>query len=368
MATIPKTRIAAYIVGALIAVAGPVTFAALMTTGAGRALPSTPALSIVSAGSAAPDFVLPTHDGRTMHLADYRGRAVFLVFVPDFTSASTIAQVRSLAKSESDFDMAGAKVMVISADSADAAQKLHTTNKLPFPLLLDEDGALARQFGVGTGMRRTFVVSPVGQVKFRIDDSVIDIQNHGKQLIKIGGCCIDDVQASRADGIGKPVGDYSLPLATDPTHPMTTVYGDGKQKATAVLLLSAKCPCSNSYNERIAGFAKRYTGRSDIRLIGIYANKDETIEEIAAHAKEHRFTFPVLRDEDGLCAKHLGASVTPESFVIDSSRNLRYAGRIDDHREVAEAKTHDFVDAVEAIASGKEPPKATRAFGCGIVR
>lgn len=368
MANIPKVRIAAYVAGALIAIAGPMTFAGLMLSGTGRSIPTAPAISIVSTGTQAPDFTLPTQDGRTMHLADYRGRAVFLVFVPDFDSADTVAQVRSLGKTEPDFDMAGAKVMVISSGSEDAAKKLHSANKLPFPLLLDGGGILARRFGVGEGMRRTYVVSPAGEVKFRVDDSVIDIPNHGKQLLTVSGCCIDEVEASRADGIGKPVGDYSLPMVTEATHPMTTIYGDGTQKATAVLFLSAKCPCSNSYNERIAAMAKQYAGRPDIRLVGVYANKDETAEEIAAHAKKNGFTFPILHDKDGLGAKHFGASVTPEAFVIDSSHTLRYAGRIDDHREVAEVKTHEFTEAVEAVSTGKEPPKATRAFGCGIVR
>lgn len=368
MANISKIRMAAYALGALIAIAGPVTFAGLMLSGAGQPIASGPAISIVSTGTEAPDFTLPTQDGRTMHLADYRGRAVFLVFVPDLTSPDTIAQVRSLAKTEPDFDMAGAKVMVISPDTGDAAKKLHAANKLPFPLLLDADGLLAQRFGVGPGMRRTYVVSPVGQVKFRIDSSVINVAEHGKQLIKIGGCCIDDVAASRADGIGKPIGDYSLPMVTDAAHPMTTIYGNGTQKTTAVLFLSAKCPCSNSYNERIAAMAKQYAARPDIRLVGIYANKDETAEEVAEHAKKNGFTFPVLHDKDGLGAKHFGASVTPEAFVIDSSRTLRYAGRIDDHREIAEVKTHEFMEAIDAVVEGKEPPKATRAFGCGIVR
>ncbi len=368
MTTIPKIRIAAYLLGGLIALAGPMVFAGIMLSGSGRPVATSPALSVVSVGSEAPDFVLPTQDGRAMHLADYRGRAVFLAFVPDFGSADTVTQVRSLARTASDFDMAGAKVMVISPDTADAAKRLAAANTLPFPLLLDANGLLAKRFGVMSGMRRTFVVSPAGQVKFRVDSSVMDVANHGKQLLSVSKCCVDEVQASRADGIGKPVGDYSLPAANAPSRAMTTIYGDGTQKATAILFLSAKCPCSNAYNGRIAGFAKKYAGRSDVRLVGVYANKDETTEEIAAHTRKNGFTFPILRDERGLCATHFGASVTPESFVIDASHVLRYAGRIDDHREVGEAKTHDFADAIEAVVTGNAPPKATRAFGCGIVR
>lgn len=371
MQNIPKIRIAAYATGVLIALAGPLVFAGMMLSG--RAQPvetAAPGLSVVSVGSEAPDFVLPTHDGRTMHLQDYRGRAVFLVFVPTFGGADTTAQARSLAATAPDFDMAGAKVMLVSSDTGANAKALHAANKLPFPLLLDEGGALAKRFGVGAGMRRTFVVSPAGQVKFRVDAAVLETANHGKQLLKIGGCCVDDVQASRSEGVGKPIGDYSLPLATDPAHPMTTIFGVDTQKATAVLFVSAHCPCSNSYNGRIAAFVKKYADNPDVRLVAVYANSDETVEEIAAHAKKHGFTMPVLQDAAGLGAKHFGASVTPQAFVLDGSHVLRYAGRLDDSRETSDVTTHEFGDAIEAVTGGNaaDVPKPTRAFGCAIVR
>ncbi|MBC8140522.1 MAG: redoxin domain-containing protein [Armatimonadetes bacterium] len=371
MQNIPKIRVAAYAVGAIIALAGPIAFAGMMLSGKAQPVnASAPGLSVVSVGSESPDFVLPTHDGRTMHLHDYRGRAVFLVFVPEFGGAETLAQARSLAATAPDFDESGAKVMLIAPDTKANATALQSANKLPFPLLLDEGGALAKQFGVGVGMRRTFVIAPNGQVKSRIDAAILDTANHGKQLLKIGAHCADEVQGARSEGVGKPIGEYSLPSATDPAHPMTTIFGDDRQKATAVLFVSAKCPCSNSYNERIAGFVKKYAGNPNVRLVAVYANADETAAEIAAHAKTHGFTMPVLQDADGLGAKHFGATVTPQAFVLDASHVLRYAGRIDDAREIADVTTHEFESAIEAVASGNDAgiPKATRAFGCAVVR
>ncbi len=37
---------------------------------------------MVKAGDAAPDFSLPTHDGRMVSLAEFRGRKVLLWFYP----------------------------------------------------------------------------------------------------------------------------------------------------------------------------------------------------------------------------------------------------------------------------------------------
>ena len=70
-----------------------------------------------------------------------------------------------------------------------------------------------------------------------------------------------------------------------------------------------------------------------------------------------------------LCADHLGASLTPEVFVVDSKHILRYAGRIDSSRSPAEVTSHDLADAVDAVLEGREPKQNdTRAFGCAIVR
>jgi peroxiredoxin Q/BCP len=320
----------------------------------------------ISPGMTAPDFTLPTADGRNMHLADYRGRAVFLAFVPSWEDAKTVAEVRSLREATPQFDMAGAKVMVVGPDSGEKAKKLHDAERLPFPVLLDRGGDLAKRFGVPAGYRTTFVVTPKGAVKYRVGDTVMDPEHHGKQLFDVSKCCMDEVVAARAHGIGKTVGDYSLPRA-DAGGRMETVFGDGRQKATAVLFLSTRCPCSNSYNGRVKEWAARYTARG-VRFVGVYANQDESLSDIAAHAKANGFTFPVMKDDRALCADHFGAGVTPECFVLDARNTLRYAGRLDDSRDAAEVKSHDLPVALDAVLAGGTPLAETRAFGCGIVR
>jgi peroxiredoxin len=324
---------------------------------------------IISPGMTAPDFSLVAQDGRTFHLADYQGRAVFLAFVPSWTDKETIQEVRSLAKKTGEFDLAGAKVFVVTDGPAEEAKALHAREKLPFPLLLDKGSEIARRYGVPSGtIRSTFVVAPAGEVKFRVSDAAVDPADHGQQLLDVSKCCIDEVTAARASGVGKSVGDYSLPRA-DKNGAMETLYGDEKQRATIALFLSVKCPCANAYNDRLPGLAREYAARG-IRFVGIYSNKDETQSEIASHAKEHGFSFPVFQDERGLGADHFGASVTPEVFVIDSEGILRYAGHIDGSRVAAEARTHELKDTLEALLAGRPQsiPAATRAFGCGIVR
>jgi peroxiredoxin len=327
--------------------------------------PTEPLRRVLSNEMVAPDFTLTAQDGRAFHLADYKGRAVFLAFVPRLDDTNSTTLIRSLKTSVGDFDRAGAKVFVVSPEPKETAQAFYQREKLPFPILHDAEGRVRMQYTIPEGRRTTFVVDPVGKVRYRIGDAMIEAERHGKQLLDISKCCMDDIIAARAGGIGKPVGDYSLPRAE--SGQMETLYGDGTQKATVIAFISVKCPCSNTYNDRLRTIAAEYS-KQGVRFVGVYANSDESAKEIATHATEQRFPFIALRDERGLCADHFRAAVTPQVFVIDSQRILRYGGRIDDNREETAVTAEDLRDALEAVLKGGTVPEETLPFGCAIVR
>ena len=53
----------------------------------------------------------------------------------------------------------------------------------------------------------------------------------------------------------------------------------------------------------------------------------------------------------------LGARFTPEAFVFDRERKLRYHGRIDDnHRDPSRVTSHDLKNALDALLAGKDVP------------
>lgn len=315
-------------------------------------------------GRPAPGFALIAQNGATHRLADYRGRAVFLAFAPRLSDAATRAEARSLKATAGSFDAAGAKVFLIAPDRQEKARVLHEAEKLPFPILTDTGGALAERFGV-TGRRVTYVVEPSGGLKFRI--SRVDVNEHGRQLLNVSNCCLDERVAAMAAGVGKKIGDFSLPRADKPSAPMTTIFGDKTQKATVVVFTSARCPCANDYNDRLRDLAAAFGSRG-VRFVGVYSNQDETLTDIAAHARDARLPFPALKDERAQAADHFKAHVTPEVFVLDKNAVLRYHGRFDDSRDPAAAKTHDLRDAVSSVLSGKPAPAETHAFGCAILR
>ena len=51
--------------------------------------------------------------------------------------------------------------------------------------------------------------------------------------------------------------------------------------------------------------------------------------DIARYAREHKITFPILKDPGNVVADLFGAERTPDAFVLDASRTIRYRGMID---------------------------------------
>ena len=135
-----------------------------------------------------------------------------------------------------------------------------------------------------------------------------------------------------------------------------------------LMFISTQCPVSNAYDDRMVQLYKDYTGKG-VAFIGINANKQESLDEIKNHAKEHGFEFPILKDWNNSIADRLNASVTPEIFVLDRNFKILYDGRIDDSRRESEVKSQDLRNSLDAVLAGKEAAaKETKAFGCSIKR
>lgn len=73
-------------------------------------------------------------------------------------------------------------------------------------------------------------------------------------------------------------------------------------------------------------------------------------------AKQRGFKFPYLYDGDSRkTAAAYGVIATPQVFLFDSDRKLRYVGRIDDS-DMREVKSHDARHAIEALLADKPVP------------
>ena len=112
--------------------------------------------------------------------------------------------------------------------------------------------------------------------------------------------------------------------------------------------------------------------RERVRFVGVCVDPDLSSAEVVSHAKDFGLTFPVVHDPEGSFSKKLGATVTPESFVVDFKGLIRYHGRIDDlyperGKTNANPEKHDLKDAIADVLSGREVRmKHAVAVGCPI--
>lgn len=176
----------------------------------------------------------------------------------------------------------------------------------------------------------------------------------------------DAASSNAVAEIGKPAPTFSLLTPQGKGH---GYGGEGQtSKATVLFFVATQCPVSNAYNERMVQLAQEYTPK-DVRFLAINANRQESHEEIAKHAKAQKFPFPVLVDVGNVVADRYGAKVTPHAYVIDSQGILRYRGRIDDSQDPSGVKSRDLKAAIDAVLNGQQPPVTdTKAFGCAIKR
>jgi thioredoxin-dependent peroxiredoxin len=120
----------------------------------------------------APDFSLPTNDGRSqLSLSNFRGKWVVLYFYPkDFTPGCTLEAQRfqrDLAK----YQTQNAQIVGVSADSVNTHAEFCSSEGLKFPLLADEDGSVSKTYGSWMGylsMRHTFIIDPDGVLRERM--------------------------------------------------------------------------------------------------------------------------------------------------------------------------------------------------------
>ncbi len=318
-------------------------------------------------GASAPSFVLNDQYGHRHNLADYRGRGVVLAFLPG-RDGNSLAELRSLNTTMREFDTLGVKVFGITQMAAPLAKSLHEAEHLDYPLLTDPEGQIARQYGVASDSthagRVSYVVGPNGKVLLPVRD--VQPAQHGKQMVSLAECCLDETTQKTAQNMGKPIADFQLPDVRD--GKAVSLLGDHQQRATVVLFVSALCPCSAKYDERNVRLAAEYASRG-VRFVAVNSSFGEQSAEIAAHAQASHYPFPMLRDEGNLIADRIGAQLTPEAFVLDSKGILRYHGRIDDNRDALKVTTNDLRNALDALLAGKLPSKPEQiAFGCAIAR
>lgn len=175
--------------------------------------------------------------------------------------------------------------------------------------------------------------------------------------------------------IGDAAPDFRLPAVDDKHY---TLKDFAPAKLLLVVFTCNHCPTAQAYESRMIQLHTDYKDRG-VAMIAISPNDDKALrldelgytdvgdsfDDMKQRAKDREFTFPYLYDgELQKVSAAYGVVATPQVFLFDSERKLRYVGRIDDS-DVKTVTSHDTRNAIDALLAGKNVPvERTRTFGC----
>jgi peroxiredoxin len=140
---------------------------------------------------------------------------------------------------------------------------------------------------------------------------------------------------------------------------------------SVLVFYSTECPISNAYSPTLDELIARFRSKP-VKWFGICMDPDLSDAEVRTHARDFKLNFRVVRDRHGSFARKIGATMTPEAFVVDAAGRVRYHGRIDDQfvaRRLRNANPSgaELRDAIAAVLAGDEVAEPhVAAVGCPI--
>lgn len=172
--------------------------------------------------------------------------------------------------------------------------------------------------------------------------------------------------------MGTPLGaDSQLRLASLEGELVDPLARPPSAKAVVVVFLSVDCPISNRYAPELRRLHDLFSPQG-VAFRLVYPNSTESIQVIRRHLAEYGYRGLALVDPRHELVAHVGATVTPEAAVYDTTDRLVYRGRIDDlyvhiGLQRPKATSPDLERTLAAVLAGRSvQPSTTPAVGCFI--
>ncbi|MFV0389635.1 MAG: thioredoxin-dependent thiol peroxidase [Pyrinomonadaceae bacterium] len=143
-------------------------------------------------GDKAPSFSGKNQDGKTIKLADFKGRKLALYFYPRDMTPGCTKEANSIRDGYSDLNKKQIAVVGVSTDDEAKHQKFIEKYELPFMLIADTEHAICDKYGVWVeknmygkkymGIKRTtFLIDETGSIK-KIFKKV-NVSDHANEIL-----------------------------------------------------------------------------------------------------------------------------------------------------------------------------------------
>jgi len=165
-----------------------------------------------------------------------------------------------------------------------------------------------------------------------------------------------------------------IPAVTPKGEQASLSLADCKEDVVVVVFLANHCPVVVQYEDRIQQLVDDVKGKS-VKVIGVACtgsgqrSQDDlsAIKDRLKPDSDKKFNYVYGFDETQQIGKDYGATNTPQFFVLDKERKIRYMGALDDNATEKKAKVNYVKTAVDSLLNGKDiEVTETRPVGCGI--
>ena len=178
--------------------------------------------------------------------------------------------------------------------------------------------------------------------------------------------------------LGSPAPDFTLPGVDGRSH---SLHDYVSSRVLVIVFTCNTCAASQLYEARLNRLHDDYRDKG-VAVVAInpnqpealqladlgYTDVGESLDDMKIRATHARIAYPYLSDgATQAVAKQFGVVTTPQVFVFDQARTLRYQGRIDDSARGDRVTSADARNAIDALlAGGKVPAPTTTAEGCPV--
>ncbi len=136
--------------------------------------------------------------------------------------------------------------------------------------------------------------------------------------------------------------------------------------------LGTECPLAKFYGKRLQDLQDEFSQKG-VKLIAINSNDQDSLGDMRKYLDDLAVDFPFLKDTHHAIADRVGATRTPEVFLLDKHRNICFQGRIDDQYGIGKSRSAPrqmfLKEAINELLAGSQvsQPKMD-AVGCLLGR
>jgi thiol-disulfide isomerase/thioredoxin len=149
-------------------------------------------------------------------------------------------------------------------------------------------------------------------------------------------------QFNKKVSVGEKAPTFSgIPATTKEGVDSSLSLSDIKEDVVVLVFLANHCPVVQAYEDRIIDFTNDYKNKG-VKVVGV-----------------------AVSDQD--IGRAYGATNTPQFFVLDKDRVIKYMGALDDNQNEAKVTKTYLRDAVDAVLKGESPEVSeTQPKGCNV--